>query len=154
MTYKEYTEKRQKEYNELPIFWAFSMDQFKEAMEERGLTVDDTDKVYCFGHGGYYLKKDSKIIRDFFNAPDQLKELMNDPAFAEDAFYYEMGNHEYHINWQADWDVCSCFGNPEYSEEADGKDYLKELGYSDEVILAYYRARRRFLKDCDENDWY
>ena len=154
MTYKEYREKSQKEFNELPIFWAFSNDQFKKAMEERGLTVNDTDKIYRLGSGGFYLKKDAQIIRDYMNKPDELPELMKDSAFAQDAFYYEMANHEYHINWQADWDVCNCFGKCKYGEEKSGSDYLKEMGYGQQVIDDYYLARRKFLKDADENDWY
>lgn len=34
MTYQEYREKSQKEFNELPIFFAFSNDQLFKALEE------------------------------------------------------------------------------------------------------------------------
>lgn len=43
MNYKEYREKRQAEYNALPIFYAFGDEQFKEALRERGLTLDNLD---------------------------------------------------------------------------------------------------------------
>ena len=46
MTYEEYKTKRQKEFNELPIFYAFSDKQFIEQMEKRGLTIADTVKIY------------------------------------------------------------------------------------------------------------
>lgn len=154
MTYDEYKQQRQDAFNSLPIFFAFSKEQFKEAMESRGLTVDDTDKLYSFPGGGFYLRSDADIVRAFFNKPDPIKELMNDEGFAESAFYYEMANHEYHINWQGDWDVCSCFGNCEYDEEKTYVDYLKEEGYSDKTILAYHRARKKFLKYCNDNDMY
>lgn len=153
MTYEEYKAQRQSEFNALPIFFAFSMEQFARAMEKRGLTVDDTDKIYRFGNGGFYLRSDSSIIREFMNKPDPIHELMNDPEFAESAFYYEMGNHEYHINlYQGDWDVCSCFGSCDYSEEKDYRDYLKEMGYSSEVIGAFRTARDHFYADCVNND--
>lgn len=130
MTYQEYKKARQDEFNNLPIFFAFSNEQFKRAMEERGLTENDVDKVYRFGGtGGFYLKKDADVIRNFMNKPDKLNEYMKNPEFAESAFYYEMGNHEYHINWQGDWDVCSCFGDCEYSDGKTYVDYLKEIGY-------------------------
>lgn len=154
MTYKEYREKEQAEVNALPIFWAFSDAQFKKAMEERGLTENDTDKIYRFPGGGFYLKSDAQIIRDYFNRPNQLDELMKSVVFAEDAFYYEMANHEYHINWQGDWDVCSCFGHCEYEDGKSATDYLLEMGYGNEILSAWYRAKISFLKDAEENGWY
>lgn len=153
MTYEEYKNQRQSEFNALPIFFAFSMEQFAREMEKRGLTVDDIDKVYRFGNGGFYLRSDAPIIREFMNKPDPIRELMNDPEFAESAFYYEMGNHEYHINtYQGDWDVCSCFGSCDYGEEKDYRDYLKEMGYSPEVISAFCTARDHFYEDCVNGD--
>lgn len=155
MTYKEYKKARQDEFNNLPIFFAFSNEQFKKAMEERGLTENDVDKIYRFGDtGGFYLKKDSDVIRNFMNKPNKLNEYMKDPEFAESAFYYEMGNHEYHINWQGDWDVCSCFGDCEYSDDKTYVDYLTELGYTQEIINAFKLAKKRFHSDCIKNDWY
>lgn len=157
MTYQEYRENRQKKANELPIFFAFSNQQFAEEMKKRGLTEKDTDKLYRFPgvSGGFYLKSDAPIIRAYFEEPDPLDKLMEDFEFAESAFYYEMGNHEYHINlYQGDWDVCSVFGKCEFSDTKTYIDYLSEIGYSENTIAAFKAARVRFLKDCDENDWY
>lgn len=154
--YIEYKEKRQKEFGALPIFFAFSREQFKKAMEERGLTENDTDKIYRLGHGGFYLRSDAEKIKDFFKKPDDLPKIMeNEKGFAYDAFYYEMGNHEYHINeYQGDYDVCRCFGECVYSPDKDYMDYLKEMGYSDSVISSFKKARKDFLNYVDENDLY
>lgn len=155
MTYQEYKERKQSEFDNLPIFYAFSDEQFKEQMERRGLTVDDTDKIYSIGFGCYYLRSDAGKIREWMNEPDELEQLMSDPEFAESAFYYEMGNHEYHINhYQGDWDVCSCFGKCEYEQGKTYRDYLKENGYSDSVIKSFERAKSRFWNDAIENDWF
>ena len=155
MTYKEYRDKRQQDFNSLPIFFAFGKEQFREQMEKRGLTVDDTDKIYALGDGGgYYLRSDADVVRAFFDAPEELPELMKDPVFAEDAFAYEMKNHEYWINDQGDWDVCSCFGSCEYDYGKDASDYLKEIGYGDRTIKAYKRARTKVCKEAMEKDWY
>ena len=155
MTYKEYIDKKQNEYNSLPIFYAFSNSQLEKELNKRGLTLQDTDKIYKLGNtGGFYLKSDAPIIHAYLKKPDELKELMQDSEFAEDAFYYEMSNHEYHINWQADWDVCTCFGSCEYAEDKDYTDYLKEIGYDENVIKSFSRAKRKFLNDCIKNDWY
>lgn len=154
MTYKEYRDKRQQDFNSLPIFFAFGKEQFREQMEKRGLTVDDTDKIYALGAGGYYLRSDADVVRSFFDAPKELPELMKDPDFAEDAFAYEMKNHEYWLNDQGDWDVCSCFGSCEYDYGKDATDYLREIGYGDSTIEAYKIARTEVCKEALEKDWY
>ena len=154
MTYTEYRNFRQGGFNSLPIFWAFSQSQFKEAMEQRGLTENDTDKIFSLGMGGYALKSDREVIDAFLNAPDPLPDLMADPAFAEEAFYYEMCNHEFGINWQGAWDVCSCFGDCEYDSGKSGQDYLADMGYGNAVITAWFRALRRYERDAEKNEWF
>jgi len=155
MTYLEYKKKSQAEFDALPIFFAFSNEQFKEEMNKRGLSENDTDKIYKLGStGGFYLRSDSAIIENYFRKQDDIVGLMDDNEFAQSAFYYEMGNHEYHINWQADWDVCSCFGDAEYAPEKDYKDYLREMGYGENTICNYAIAKKKFLLDADTKGWY
>ncbi len=138
MTYKEYRENQEKAISSLPIFYAFSDKQFENAMRERNLTGDDTDKIYRLGNtGGFYLKKDSHIIKEYFSVDHsaELRNLMeSDHAFAKEAIEYEMYNHEYPINWEGDYDVASCFGYVPYEEGKDGTDYLSDLGFSKEII--------------------
>ena len=155
MTYKEYKNASQADFNSLPVFFAFGREQFKEQMEKRGLTENDTDKIYRLGDsGGFYLKSDADVIRAFFSKGDELPELMKDHDFAVGAFYYEMANHEYHINGQGDWDVCQCFGDCDYEYYKGYVDYLKEIGYSDEVIGWFKEAKDKFYADCDKNGWW
>ena len=155
MTYKEYLNTRQTDVNNLPIFWAFSNEQFHKACEERNIPLDGSVKLVALGSGGYCKKSDYPMIEAFLSK-DPLKKLMSDYDFAFDAFYYEMGNHEYHINtYQGDWDVCSCFGNCEWvDEETTGEQYLMDMGYGVDTIKAYKDARKKFLKDASDNDWY
>lgn len=153
MTYKEYREQRQAEVNALPIFYAFSDQQLEQALKDRGLTLDDVDKL-CRVAMGFALKSDMPAIKAFMEKPDPLAELMKDPAFAEDAFYYEMANHEYHINWQADWDVCNCFGHIRSDEPDDLNHYFDLCGFEPQTRQAYLTARLRFLHDAEERGWY
>lgn len=144
MTYKEYRENRQAEFNALPLFWAFSDEQFEKALAERGIAMEDAkEKVYKYYAGGFYLKSDADEIRQYHSRDRdaELREIMeNNLKFAYEAFEYEMYNHEYPINWQGDWDVCSCFGHCEYDDSKYGSDYLRELGFSDAVIAEYKKA--------------
>lgn len=153
MKYTDYSRMKQEEFNALPIFWAFSTDQLEEKLLERGYTLGDAGRVlYRFGNGGFYLKKDSAIVKAYFEKDwvAELRERMEaDHEFAREAFEYEMWNHEYPINWQGDWDVCSCFGNVEYDDGKYGDDYLRELGYSEELIRIYEQAARTVRSaDC------
>ncbi len=153
MTYQEYTKKKQEEFDSLPIFYAFSDKQFIEAMQERGLTENDTDKIYRLGRtGGFYLKSDSPIIKAYFEKEDELPELMKDHDFAVSAFRYEMDNHEYAINYyQGDWEVCGCFVKTKWGEDKTYVEYLSEAGHSD-WIPAYQEARRSHMKAAE--DWF
>lgn len=154
MTYEEYCTKRQEEINKLPLMFAFSEEQFNEGMKKLGLKPTDTDKVYKLGGtGGFYRKEDAEQVRACL-CKNELPELMKDHEFAEGAFYYEMCNHEYGINWEGDWDVCSCFGDCEYGEDKSGVDYLREMGYGEDVCKAYQNAKRKYNKMAIENDWF
>lgn len=155
MNYETWKNNQQEEFNNLPIFYAFSDRQLEEKLKERGLTMSDLDKIYKLGEsGGFYLKSDAETIREYFNKPDELPKLMEDYDFAFGAIYYEMGNHEYHINWQADYDVCSCFGHVDFSEPYDIVDYFNQLDWNKTTRRAYMDARRKFYKDADEKGWY
>ena len=148
-TYEEYKRIKQEEFNALPIFFAFSNDQFRTAMEKRGLTEKDTDKIYSFGMGGFYLRSDAQIIRDYMNKEDEIEELMNIPSFAVSAFEYEMHNHEYGINWQGDYDVCNCFVACSYGDTKDFTDYLDEAGHSD--WIPFYAQAKENYHNWDAN---
>ena len=66
------------------------------------------------------------------------------------AFLYEMWNHEYGYNWQADYDVVNCFVKVEYLGESESIDaYLTKAGFSDDIKRAYYDARREYYSKFD-----
>ena len=144
MLYDEWRVKRQSEFNALPIFFAFSNEQFEAALAARGLTRENLDQVRKVA-GGFCLAKDK---------PDELPELMKDAEFAEGAFYSEMCNHEFGINCQGAWDVCRCFGEPEYYEGKSGAAYLREMGYGEETIKAWGRAKQRYYKAAEAGEWF
>ena len=146
MTYEEYTNARQKEWDALPIFYAFGQAQFEEALKERGYKKKDYKDLVNLGHGAFCHRSALPAIKAFTEA-DRLAELMQDYDFAYDAVYYEMANHEYHINLQGDYDVCSCFGAVGWHED-DAYTYFKELGWSADTVRAYACARRDFLDNA------
>lgn len=145
MTYREYVDARQKEVNDLPLFFAFSDAQLEAQLRERNATIKD---IYRLGNtGGFYLKKDAELVRAVFSKKSILPDLMKDPEFAVSAFRYEMDNHEYAINYQGDWDVCNCFTEKpcEFEEYKTYKEYLTEDGHA-EWIPYYREAKAQHMK--------
>lgn len=150
-TYKDYKTQKQDAVNALPLHWAFSKTQFEELCDSLGATPDD---FVSYIGGALVLKKDLDEVRSFFCQDDGLDTLMEDYGWALDAFYYEMGNHEYHINWQGDYDVINCFTDVEYVDAVSLNDYLDQTNWGEDTKRAYIDARTKFYKMADENDWY
>lgn len=112
MKYKDFSDMLQKKVNDLPMIFAFSNEQLDKALDDMGLSLQDMkgDKLIRMGFGAFCLKSELEHIRGELDKVDDMKrEFIKDYEQAYDAFFYEMGNHEYHINWQGDWDVLSCF---------------------------------------------
>ena len=59
-----------------------------------------------------------------------------------------MFNHEYSINWQADYDTLSVFGRITYKENATLTDYFDQLKFNDTQRLAYTAARKEYFSEC------
>ena len=150
-TYQDYCKARQDRVNALPLYWAFSDQQFEEVLKKTG--ASGPEDFYKGPGGSFYLKTDAPIIHAYLDEEDPLPELLKDYDWAKGAFIYEMGNHEYHINWQADYDVVNCFANVDY-EEGEEKGYLSLTGWEEQTKRAYIDARNEFYKKCDENDWW
>ncbi len=161
MKYTEFKDMLQKKANDLPIIFAFSNEQLDNALYDMGLNLNDMkgDKLIMMGSGVFCLKSDLDYVYSELNAVDDMKrDFIKDYEQAYDAFFYEMGNHEYHINLQADWDVLSCFGlDDDVCEYEDGKDvdeYMDAMGLSPVTKAAYHDARGDFLRMAYEKGWY
>lgn len=159
MKYTEFKDMLQNKVNDLPMFYAFSNEQLDNALDDMGLSMKDMkgNKIVRLGYGAYCLKRDLDSILSELNAVDDAKrEFIEDYEQAYDAFFYEMGNHEYHINYEGDWDVLSCFGLKdsvcEYGKDVD--EYMDAMGLSPVTKAAYHDARGDFLRMADEKDWY
>lgn len=161
MKYTEFKDMLQNKVNDLPVFYAFSNEQLDNALDDMGLSLKDMkgNKIVRIGFGAYCLKRDLDSIMSELNAVDDAKRVfIEDYEQAYDAFMYEMGNHEYHINYEGDWDVLSCFGlDDDVCEYEDGKgaeEYMDAMGLSPVTKAAYHDARGDFLRMADERGWY
>lgn len=108
--YLELQKRHQKELEEFPIAYAFNDEQLQEALEKLGASKEEC--VTVFGHGDIVKRENAKsLVKMLENQREEmLQRIKDDPEFAEEAFSYEMDNHEYAINWSGDEDVLACFG--------------------------------------------
>mgnify|MGYP007065843128 FL=1 len=159
MKYKDFSDMIQKRVNDLPMIFAFSNEQLDNALDDMGLSLKDMkgDKLIRMGVGAFCLKSDLEHIHSELGKVGEMKrDFIKDYEQAYDAFFYEMGNHEYHINREGDWDVLSCFGLDddvcEYGKDVD--EYMDAMGFSPVTKAAYHDARGDFLRMASEKDWY
>jgi hypothetical protein len=101
-TYQTMKNRQQRELDSLPIKWAFSDKQFKEALSEMGLTLDDTHLLIRVPGGGFMRKTEKHLLKKTFTRHEQELQaaIDHDPdgsGFIFDMFDYELGNHEYCI---------------------------------------------------------
>lgn len=133
MTYQELKEKHAKEIHEFPIGWAFGMDQFVEMKKE--LPLDEGDKYYSIGAGGFVRGKDLPALKAMFARHNQeMQELRKNEKELENAFVREMSNHEYCIT-----------GDDEEIFRAVGIDFEKA---SKDEIRIFNRAAKKYAKAC------
>lgn len=146
--YAEMKARQQKRVNALPLKFAFSMQQFREMMEGWGLTENDTDKIYKMGgSGGFYRREDSKLIFGTFEQNErEMQEAIaadkDGSGFIKDMFRYELANHEYCITYDL-----------EPTLDALGLT-VDEVNASPALLNGLRLAKREYLKEAEENDWY
>lgn len=100
-SYRELRDRQQKEFNELPLGFAFSDKQFDEMMKKWGLDPEkDLDKIYRIPGGGFIQKKDHKRFREVLDRHNTEMEAAkaadeDGTGFLYQMFKYELDNHEY-----------------------------------------------------------
>ncbi len=152
--YEEMKKRHQTEFNAFPLRAAFGNEQFDNMMREWGLDPDDTDKIIYIGAGCYIRKSDRDSFLEMTERHStEMNEAMKDAEFFKSAALYEMCNHEYGINMQADYDVINSLGfNVEYSNGYDELEKCTEM--TAEQKSAYREARKKYFRLADENEWF
>ena len=136
--YLDLKSRHRKEFDEFPIAYAFNDEQLKEALNKLGATKEEC--VSVFGHGDIVRREDAKALIALLDRQQKelIRHILDDEAFAEAAFLYEMDNHEYAINWSADEDVLDCFGIT--------FEKINQWG----LQRAYRRARERHMEHAQK----
>mgnify|MGYP005919428055 FL=1 len=157
-TVSDYQDKQAKEYY-IRNYYGLRRDHvsmfFCGPDEEREKLRKKTENM-IFSHVflAFYDKKDADFVKSGEKLLAALENAEPDKSNSEywkSAFLREMFNHEYGINWQADFDVCSCFGNCSSVANIDDLNALFDAcNFSDVQRAAYMAARREYSKQSAE----
>ena len=102
----------------------------------------------------YYDQKDAdfvKIGESLLSTLEKTEPEKDHAEYWKDAFLREMFNHEYGINWQADFDVCSAFGDCSgVRDYEDIEELFTACKFSDVQRAAYMAARHEYSKQSAE----
>ena len=82
-------------------------------------------------------------------------ECQSDFNVLKKAFISEMYNHEYCINYQADYDTLSAFGNLQFAHDGTKTEldnYFDQLNFTETQRNAYLAARKEYLKQVNETE--
>lgn len=139
-TYQEMRAAHQEDYNNFPLGFCFSEEQYKEMMRKWGLKEDhtDDDKI-CFLSKeypglGFIRKCDIPAFNELNKRQREEEKIFNEKKKnLIEMFEYEMANHEYCITY-----------NQEEVLEACGID-KKEFVENKTIREAFAEARKSYL---------
>lgn len=153
-TYEEYTAKEHYLHNYygmrrpyISIFGIFNTKEQCDAFDKKTAGM-----IYNPVSFGYYAPDCAEFVNHqkelYAVLESRFDEMKNNYEYIKNAFYHEMLNIEYGINWQADFDTLSHFGNIKYSENEENElqSYFKQLNFTDTQKRAYLDARRDALR--------
>jgi hypothetical protein len=136
--YNELKEERSKKYEELflnlGVFYAFSMEQFKEGQRKNPLLPDE--KYTSIGMGAYVRNTNTKKLFEGLESIDKWflsenKKLKEDKQAREKVILDELVNHEAFYTGYV----------------TDAFEVLKPLGYTKKELVEVYR--KHYKNYCD-----
>ena len=125
---------------------------FGKVTEETQAEFDRKTKTMTYNPIAFAYMPDAEFVKhhiELYKTLEKAKEDMsNNYEYLKSAYLYEMHNHEYGINWQADYDVLSCFGHIEWHDH-DLNAYFEELKFTDLQKSAYLDAKKQYYKETE-----
>ena len=154
----DYQEEQNKEYYirnyyimQVPYISAFRIcttekdeKQFKK--ETAGMIYNPLSFCYVKPEYKDFIQKQAALYKAM---QDAKKNNVNDFEFQKNAFLREMFNHEYGINWQADFDTLSAFGRITWNRDENINDWFAELKFTDIQKRAYFAARKEYYETAN-----
>lgn len=105
MKYSELKRRQEKEFNEFPMSFAFSNEQFAEGMKKLGLEPTDKNRITGIGGSGFIRKTDVEAFNEMTKRFDkELEDAITADTTGEgfifSMFNYELANHEYCFTYE------------------------------------------------------
>ena len=131
--YRELRKRQQKEFETLPLHFAFGQKQLDQMLRGCGLDPkEDLDKIISIGAGGYILPKDVPLLiqmsaRHKKEMSEAIAADKSGEGFVFEMFFSELMDHEFVYT-------------------GDPSDALEALGYTKAKVLADPRLKRGFEK--------
>lgn len=113
----------------------------EEAFSEEVKGLHFNPVSFCYMSDTEFITRQAQLMDALEAAKDK---AANDYEYHKAAFIREMFNHEYGINYQADYDTLSAFGPLNWSDD-DPESYMQQLNFNDTQKRAYYDARREYF---------
>ena len=99
---------------------------------------------FCYMADKDFIKHEVELMSILEKRKSEVAENFE---YQKSAFLHEMYNHEYGINWEADYDTLSAFGNLSFvNNENELESYFNQLGFNDIQRSAYLAARNEYFK--------
>ena len=138
-----------KQHDYMSMFFIGS-DEEREERKERAGEMIFNRVGFCYMDKSLKSFVDKHVaLMDKLNA--QKENVADNYDYQKSAFLYEMYNHEYAINLQADWDVLSVFGTVSYEDsQSDINKCFDALGFTKTQRIAYMDARAEYYKRQQE----
>ena len=125
------------------IFAVNPSEEEKAEFKRKTATMTYNPVSFCYMDDKEFVKHQIELMKEL----DKRKsEMADNYEYYVEAFLYEMYNHEYGINWEADHDTLSAFGNVGWHDD-DLNAYFDELEFTETQRKAYMAARNKYWEN-------
>lgn len=151
-TVEDYQDKQAKEYY-IRNYYGMRRDHISmffcgSDKEREKLRKKTENMIFSPVFFAYYDKKDSDFVKsgeELLSMLEKAEPSADNAAYWKSAFLNEMFNHEYGINWQGDFDVCSCFGDCSGVRDYENiEELFSACRFTPAQRAAYMAARREY----------
>jgi len=134
-SYIKFKEKKQKEVDNFPIFYAFNNKQLEDNLKKLGVNKKD---IVSIGYGGFIKKADRHAFYKMFDEhKKEFDEQVKSDEFVYNMFQYELANHEYCITY-------------DINDTLDALDLtLEQINEDKRLFELLTRAKKDYLKNVE-----
>lgn len=152
---KSYSEYTQKEYF-LRNYYGMRKDYVSAFYIDKRPNINGM--IYDPVSFAYYRPEETAFVKHHYELykalSEQMENVKGNYEYQKSAFLSEMFNHEYGINWQADYDVCSVFcpGALVYHGDEDNelRKYFDQCEFTETQRSAYFDARSEYYQEMGD----